>query len=205
MTRPGRALFGAPPRQYLVWWMGFRVSCRDAPEEDQARRLQVLRRSYHHRFSQSARRGRRPQRLRQVERHRRRALGHGREFGQAPPRRLARGRHLLGLRSAQARRPGQRRTRLRQPGRRPRRPVCELQRDLGPSSDLARRAVGLLAQRQSLPAPRHHRYLPRHGARAAQLCDHRAGDDLAHHRGPSGGTPGLSRGGRRGLEIQGPA
>ena len=76
-----------------------------APHPDQARRLQVVRRSHDHRHARPARRHRRPQRLRQVERDRRGALGARRIEGVRAARRVDAGRDLQRRRRAQARRP----------------------------------------------------------------------------------------------------
>ena len=63
------------------------------------------------------------------------------------------------------------------------RALRRVQRDCGTPPDRARRAVVLLAQRDAVPASRRDGRVPRHGARASQLRDYRAGDDRAHHRG----------------------
>ena len=66
-----------------------------APVHDQALRFQILRRSDHAApADQHDRRGG-AERLRQVEHHRRRALGDGRKLRQPPARRFAHRRHLL--------------------------------------------------------------------------------------------------------------
>ncbi len=86
----------------------------NASFHDQAVRLQVVRRSDHPApADQHDRRGG-PQWLRQVEHHRCRALGHGREFGQPPAWRLADRRDLLRVQCPQAGLAGYRRADLRQ-------------------------------------------------------------------------------------------
>ena len=74
----------------------------DAPDETQDCRLQVLRRSDHGDLSQQPHGRRRPERLRQIQHHRCRALGDGRDLRQASARRVHGGRDLQRLRGAQA-------------------------------------------------------------------------------------------------------
>ena len=62
---------------------------------------------------------------------------------------------------------------------------------------VARRQLQLLHQWRALPPQGHHAAVPGHGPRLAQLRDHRAGHDLAHHRGKARGHARLRRGGRR--------
>ena len=73
-----------------------------APHADQALRVQVVRRPDRHRHTRPAGRHRRSQRLRQVERHRRGALGAGRVEGIGAARRVDAGRDLQRRRRAQA-------------------------------------------------------------------------------------------------------
>ena len=61
--------------------------------------------------------------------------------------------------------------------------VRELQRDLAQAHGRARRHLELLHQRRPLPPQGHHPAVPRHRPGLAQLRDHRAGHDLARHRG----------------------
>ena len=132
--------------------------------------------------TQPGRRGR-AQRLRQVQHHRRGALGHGRDLRQAPARRLDGRRHLQRLGHAQAGGHRLGRADLRQQRRQARRRVRRLFGGLAQARGLARRPVVVLPQRRALPAQGHHAAVPRHGPRLAQLRDHRAGHDLARDRG----------------------
>ena len=179
------------------------ILARHAPVPDTPRRIQVLRRSRHGPPAFEPRRHPRPERLRQVQRHRRRALGDGRVGGLAPARRGDERRDLQRFGDAQARRPGQRRTGVRQRRRPPRRRLGELRRDLGAPPRQPRRHQPVLPERHALPAARRDRAVPRHRPRAAQLRDRRAGHDLARHRRPARGTACLPRRGRRHLEVQG--
>ena len=113
---PGPHAYGP---QALVLWISVEIIslykvANSAPHPDQARRLQVLRRSHSHSRARPAGRHRRAQRLRQIERHRRRALGARRILGEAAARRNHAGRDLQRLRRAQARKPRQRRADFRQ-------------------------------------------------------------------------------------------
>ena len=65
--------------------------------------------------------------------------------------------------------------------------------------------VRLLPERRALPPQGHHAAVPRHRPRLAQLRHHRAGHDLARHRGASGRAARLHRRGGRHLEVQGAA
>ena len=88
--------------------------------------------------------------------------------------------------------------------RRPaRRPVRRLHRGLAQARRDARRPVRVLPERRALPPQGHHAAVPRHGPRLAQLRDHRAGHDLARHRGQGRGHARVPRGGRRHLALQG--
>ncbi len=89
--------------------------------------------------------------------------------------------------------------------RQDRRRLRELQRDLAQAPGVARRHLGLLHQRRALPPQGHHATVSRHRPRLAQLRDHRAGHDLARHRGAGRGHARLRRGGRRHLPLQGAA
>ncbi len=178
---------------------------RFAPHPDQARRFQVVRRSDDHRHAGPARRHRRPQRLRQVERHRRRALGARRIQGVGAARRVDAGRHLQRRRRPQAGRPRVGRASFRQQPRPHRRPVGPVRRDLDQARADARRRLDVLHQQHPGPPPRHPRPLPRHRPRAARLRDHRAGHDLARHRGEARGASRVPRGSRRRVEVQGAA
>ena len=94
---------------------------RDAADQDQARRLQVLRRSDLDQLPEQSHRCRRSERLRQVEHHRRGALGDGRAVRQAPARRLHGRCRVQRLGGAQAGRHRLRRTGVRQQRRQDRR------------------------------------------------------------------------------------
>ena len=61
----------------------------------------------------------------------------------------------------------------------------------------------LLHQRRPLPPQGHHPAVPRHRPGLAQLRDHRAGHDLARHRGARRRHARLRRGGRRHFALQG--
>ena len=66
----------------------------------------------------------------------------------------------------------------------------------------ARRRLDLLHQQHPGAPPRHPRPVPRHRARAARLRDHRAGDDLARHRGEARGAARVPRGSRGRVQVQ---
>ena len=144
-----------------------------------------------------------PERLRQVEHHRRGALGARREQGQRAARRVDAGRDLQRLGPAQARRPRQRRARLRQHRGARRRPVEPLRRDRRQARADARRHEQLPHQQPAGAPARHPGRVPRHRPRPARLRDHRPGHDLADHREQARGAAPLPRGGRRRLEVQG--
>ncbi|CAM5551339.1 hypothetical protein RLIN73S_05926 [Rhodanobacter lindaniclasticus] len=155
-----------------------------------------------HAAQQHDRRGR-PERLRQVQHHRRDPLGDGRERGQPAAWRLAHRRDLLWLQYAQAGGAGHGGADLRQRRRLGAGRVRPVRRDLGQAPGYPRRPVVVLPQWRTLSPARHHRPVPRHWPRSAQLLDHRAGHDLADHRGASGGTAHPPGGGRRHLQVQG--
>ena len=144
-----------------------------------------------------------PERLRQVQRDRRRALGAGRDLGPAAARR-----HMQDVIFN---------------GSGNRKPVARASVELVFDNSLgraagqwsqyaeiavqaraaARRRVELLHQQPARAPARHHGHLPRHGPRAARLRDHRAGHDLARHRGEARGAARVPRGGGRHLEVPG--
>ena len=148
---------------------------------------------------------RRPERLRQVQRHRRRPLGARRIEGVGAARRVDAGRDLQRRRRSQAGRSGVGRAPLRQQRRPHRRPVGQVHRHLDQARADARRRLDLLHQQHPGPPPRHPRPVPRHGPRPARLRDHRAGDDLAGRRGEARGAADLPRGGGGRVEVQGAA
>ena len=194
-TSAGRTAHGDTPHR----------KSRSAPYPDQARRLQVVRRPHRHRHARPARRHRRSERLRQVERDRRGALGARRVEGVGAARRVDAGRHLQRRRRAQAGRPRLRRAAVRQQPRAHRRPVGPVHRDLDQARADARRRLVVLHQQHPGTPPRHPRPLPRHRARPARVRDHRAGHDLARHRGEARGAAHLPRGSRRRFQVQGAA
>ena len=112
-----------------------------ASHAHQARRVQVVRRPDGDRHAGPARRHRRSQRLRQVERDRRGALGARRIEGIGAARRIDAGRDLQRRRRAQAGRPRVRRALLRQLRGPHRRPVGQLRRALDQARADARRAI----------------------------------------------------------------
>jgi hypothetical protein len=174
-----------------------------APHADQARRFQVVRRPHDDRDPRTTRRNRRSQRLRQVQRDRRRALGARRIEGLRTARGVDAGRDLQRCGRTQARRPRVGRTAFRQQPGAHRRPVGQVCGDFHQARVDARRRFLVLHQQYSRAAPRHPRPLPRHGAGAACLRDHRAGDDLARDRGEAGGAADLPRGSRGRFQVQG--
>ena len=87
--------------------------------------------------------------------------------------------------------------------RQDRRRVRQLQRGVAQAPGLARRQLELFHQRRALPPQGHHAAVSRHGLGLAQLRDHRAGHDLARHRGQARGHARLHRGGGRHLPLQG--
>ena len=177
----------------------------DAPDQDQAGRIQVLRRSDHDQPAEQPRGRGRAERLRQVEHHRCSALGDGGDLGEAPARRLDGRRHLQRLRLAQAGRHRVRRTRVRQLRRQARRRIRELRRGFAEAPGLPRRHVDVLPERRALPSQGHHAAVPRYRPRLAQLRDHRAEHDLPRHRGEDRRNAGLPRGGCRHFAVQGAA
>ncbi len=184
------------------------ASCIFAPHalgKDQTGGFQVLRRSHHRPLPQQPGGDRRSERMRKIQRDRCRSLGDGREFGEDAAWRVDGRRHLQRLVHAQAGGHRQHRADLRQQRRRGRGAVRPVRPDLGQAPGLARRPVALFSEWRALPAARHHRPVPGHRPGAAQLFHHRAGDDLAHHRGASRGAAGVSRGGGRHLQVQGAA
>ena len=176
-----------------------------ASHPDQARRVQVVRRPDGDRHAGPARRHRRPQRVRQVQRDRRGALGARRIEGIGAARRIDAGRDLQRRGRAQGRRPRVGRALLRQLGGPHRRPVGPLRRAVDQARADARRGLVVLHQQHPGAAPGHLRSVPRHRPRAARLRDHRAGDDLARHRGEARGAAGVPRRSRWRVQVQGAA
>lgn len=174
-----------------------------APEEHQAGGVQVLRRSDHGELPQQHGGSGRAERLRQVEHHRRGALGDGRKLGEEPARRVDDRRHLQRLEYPQAGEPGEHRADLRQRRDHPGGRIRPVRRDIHSPAGLAGRAEHLFPQRHQVPAARHHRHLPRHRPGAAQLLDHRTGHDLQADRGASGRPAQLHRGSRGHFQVQG--
>ena len=145
------------------------------------------------------------QRLRQVQRDRRRALGAGRIVG--PALRGERMQDVIFNGSGERKPVGRasRRAGVRQqPGPR-RRAVGAVRRDLRSSACSRATANRLLHQQPARAPPRHRRHLPRHRPGPARLRDHRAGHDLAHHRGEARGAARVPRRGRGRLQVQGAA
>lgn len=141
--------------------------------------------------------------MRQIQHHRRRALGARRVARLRAARRVDAGRDLQRLDDPQARQPGERRADLRQL-RRPRgRPVGPVRRDRREACAYARRHVELLHQQLAGAPPRHPGHLPRHRPRPARVRDHRAGDDRADHRGEARRAARVPRGSRGRVEVQG--
>ena len=176
-----------------------------APHAPQTGRIQVVRRPDDHRCSEPARRRSRSERLRQVQHHRRGALGARRDPRERAARRVDAGRDLQRLGAARPGGAGERRARVRQQPRQGRRPVVAVRRDLGQARPAARRRIVVPHQQHAGPPPRHPRHLPRHRTRPARVRDHRAGDDLAGDRGEAGGAAHLPGGGGRRLQVQGAA
>jgi hypothetical protein len=181
----------------------FKQRNRRASDLDQTRWLQVIRRSHAFPGSGPASRRGRTERVRQVQHHRRRALGARRIARLRTARRVDAGRDLQWLDRAQARQPRQRRTGVRQrrrPGRGPVGPVCRNRRQ---ARAHARRHLELLHQQFAGASPRHSGHLPRHRSRAARLRDHRAGHDRAPDRGEAGRAARVPRRSRGCVEVQG--
>ena len=80
-----------------------------------------------------------------------------------------------------------------------------VQRVVGQAPADAQWPVRVLHQQPARPAQGHHRSFSWYRPRAACLRDHRTGNHLAHHRGPTGRIAGVSRRGGRGHQIQGAA
>ncbi|MCK7500238.1 MAG: AAA family ATPase [Comamonadaceae bacterium] len=131
----------------------------------------------------------------------------GEIVGQAPARRVDAGRDLQRLRRAQAGRRSASVELVFDNSRRPRRrPVVAVRRDRRSSACSTRDGESTyFINSMHVPAQGRHRPVPRHRPRAARLRDHRAGHDLAHHRGQAGGAARLPRGGGRRLQVQGAA
>ena len=91
------------------------------------------------------------------------------------------------------------RTGVRQLRRQARRRVRRLRRGVAEARRVARRPVVVFPERRALPPQGHHAAVPRHRPRLAQLRDHRAGHDLARHRGQARRAARLPRGGGRHL------
>ena len=175
----------------------------DAPQPDQALRLQVLRRTDHLPAARPAGRRGRPERLRQDQHHGRGALGARREQGQRTARRVDAGRDLQRLGPAQAGQPRQRGAGVRQPRRARRRAVEPVRRDRGQARAHARRQQQLLHQQPAGAPPRRAGRVPGHRPRPARLRHHRPGHDQPHHRiAPRGAAP-VPRRSRRRVEVQG--
>ena len=174
---------------------------RIAPYTDQAGRLQVVRRSDHHRNPRTARRDRRSERLRQIQRHRRRALGARRVEGLRTSRRVDAGRHLQRCGRTCAGRAGLGRALLRQQPGPHRRPVGQLRRTVDQARADPRRRFDLLHQQHPGPSPRYPRPVPGHGTRPPRLRHHRAGHDRPGHRGEARGAARVPRGSGRGVEV----
>ncbi|EXI68814.1 MAG: hypothetical protein AW07_04312 [Candidatus Accumulibacter sp. SK-11] len=176
-----------------------------APDQTETCRLQVLRRSDHAGAPRAAGRSRRTERLRQVERDGFGALGARRVEGFRAAWRIDAGRDLQRFEHAQAGVAGCRRAGLRQLARTSRRPVVAVRGTVGQAPADAQRPVRVLHQ-QSARAPQgRDRPLPRYRPRSARLCDHRSGNDLAHHRGEAGRVAGVPRGGCGRHTLQGKA
>ena len=171
-------------------------TARCASLQAQTRRFQDLRRSHHRAHPRQPRRSGRAQWLRQVEHHRRRALGAGRDARVRVARRVDAGRDLQRLDHAQAGVARECRAGLRQRRGQGRRAVVALCRDLGEACARPLGRVDLLHQQRPCPPQGRDRPLPGHRSGSARLRDHRAGHDLAHHRGAPGRDPWLPGGGR---------
>ena len=175
----------------------------DATQGNQARRVQVLRRRHDGAAAGQPQRGRRPERLRQIEHRRCGALGDGRELRPPIARRSPHRRHLQRFHFAPSHLARRRRVAVRQPRCAGRRQVQRLCGDRHPPRSRARFAIRLQLERHPLPPPRHRRRLSRHRLRAAQLFDHRTGHDLRTRRGEAGRPAQLLGGSRRRLQVQG--
>jgi hypothetical protein len=165
--------------------------------------IQIVCRS--HQFSGARPTGRRgrPQWLRQVEHHRRRALGAGRIEGLRAAWRVDAGRDLQWLDAQKARRALVGRAGVRQQCRQGCRPVGPVRRDRGQAHAYARWHLNLLHQRPAGASARHPGHLPGHGPGPACLRHHRPGHDFADHRVAPRRTARVPRRGGRRLQIQG--
>ena len=143
--------------------------------------------------------------MRQVEHHRCRALGDGRDFRKASARRLDGGRHIQRVGRPQAAGRGVGRTGVRQQPGQDRRCVRELQRGVAAPFGASRWNVRLLHQRHQGAPQGHHADVSRHGSGFPQLCHHRAGHDLAGDRGAAGRSARVPGGGGGHLALQGAA
>ncbi|CFD96242.1 Uncharacterised protein [Bordetella pertussis] len=179
-----------------------RPSSYCASHPAKTRRLQVLRRSNRNPRAQPTGGRGGSQRLRQVEHHRRRALGIGRSQGVRTARRVDAGRHLQWLGQPQAGCPRLGRDGIRQYRRAGRGPVERLFGNRRAPRVDARRHQQLLRQQPAGPAARHPRHLPGHRPGRARLRHHRPGHDQPPDRGPPGRAAGLPRRGGRGVALQ---
>jgi peptide/nickel transport system ATP-binding protein len=153
-----------------------------APHPDQARRVQVVRRSDVHRHAGPARRHRRTQRLRQVQRYRRGALGARRIEGLRAARRVDAGRHL------QRRRRGSRWVAPRSSS--PSTTARAASEVNGASTSSCRSSACCRARATRRTTSTTFPYAATSTifsapASAARLRNHRAGDDFARDRGQS--------------------
>ena len=175
----------------------------DATKQDQACRLQIIRRSHHHSLPEQPRWRGRAERVWQVECHRCRTLGHGRKLGEPPSGRFH---HRRDIQRLEFQKTGWRRIgriAVRQFGDNARRAICQVLGNRHTTRGSEGRDINVLPERHTMPPKRHYRRISWHRARPAQLLDHRAGHDFQGDRGKTGRNADLHRGSCRYFEIQG--
>ncbi len=212
--------YGGRSRPYpnILWhlpagFVKFLCTSHAPPRTGRDHRLQVLLREGRSRFPRPGHRGRRPQRLREVEHLRRGRLGSRRTERARAPRRADGRRHLQRLRKAAAARDGRghRDPVLRRKWQRQRQRQRKWRRRDGSgartpprrTARLPRRRGRVLSERQAGPIQGRPGSPPRNRAFRARLLGHRAGPHRPGAVDEAPGPPPVDRGSRRDHAVQG--